>query len=61
MPDIPAFVKDGAYVAIGFGVLGFQRAQVQRREVERAVQDHVKVVEERLEAASGQLRSLLGV
>lgn len=61
MPEIPSFVKDAAYVAIGFGVLTFQRAQVQRRELEAAVESHVKLVEERLEAASGQLRSLLGV
>jgi hypothetical protein len=60
VPEIPSFVKDATYVAIGFGVLGFQRAQVQRRELAGAIEDHVKLVEERLEAASGQLRSLLG-
>ena len=58
MPEIPSIVKDTAYVAIGFGVLAFQRAQVQRREFEAAVEDHIKLVEERLEAASSQLRSL---
>ncbi|MHB8505712.1 MAG: hypothetical protein ACYDEN_08350, partial [Acidimicrobiales bacterium] len=26
-------VRDGAYVAVGLGVLAFQRAQVQRRQV----------------------------
>lgn len=26
-------VRDGAYVAVGFGVLAFQRAQVQRRQL----------------------------
>lgn len=27
--------RDAAYVAVGLGVLGFQRAQVQRRQVRR--------------------------
>lgn len=27
--------RDAAYVAVGLGVLGFQRAQVQRRHVQR--------------------------
>jgi hypothetical protein len=28
-------LEGGAYVAVGFGVLGFQRAQVRRRELQR--------------------------
>jgi hypothetical protein len=28
-------LKDAAYVAVGFSVLGFQRAQVRRRELTR--------------------------
>jgi hypothetical protein len=31
--SITQTVKDTAYVAVGFGVLGFQRAQVARREL----------------------------
>ena len=31
--DINKLVKDSAYAAIGFGVLGFQKAQVRRREL----------------------------
>jgi hypothetical protein len=27
--------KDATYVTVGLGVLGFQRAQVRRREIER--------------------------
>jgi len=33
MADINRTLKDAAYVAIGFAVLAYQRAQVQRREV----------------------------
>jgi hypothetical protein len=29
------FARDAAYVAVGLGVLGFQRAQVQRRTLQR--------------------------
>jgi hypothetical protein len=31
-------VRDGAYVAVGLGVLAFQRAQVQRRELTRRIE-----------------------
>lgn len=31
--DLNTIVKDSAYAAIGFGVLGFQKAQVRRREL----------------------------
>ncbi|MBT5276727.1 MAG: hypothetical protein HOJ85_13385 [Ilumatobacter sp.] len=29
--------KDATYVGVGLGLLAFQRAQVQRREIERAL------------------------
>jgi hypothetical protein len=29
--------KDAAYVGVGFGLLAFQRAQVQRRQIERTL------------------------
>lgn len=32
-----ATAKDVAYVAVGFAVLGFQQAQVRRRELEKAL------------------------
>lgn len=35
MADPLAQLKDAAYTAVGFAVIGVQRAQVQRREVER--------------------------
>ncbi len=35
MADPLAPLKDAAYTAVGFAVIGLQRAQVQRREIER--------------------------
>ncbi len=33
MADVKKTLQDAAYVAVGFGVLGFQRAQVRRQEL----------------------------
>ena len=33
--DLTQTLKDAAYVAVGFGVLAFQKAQVRRRELEQ--------------------------
>ncbi len=33
MADVGKTLKDAAYVAVGLGVLGFQRAQVRRQEL----------------------------
>ncbi len=33
--DLAKVAQDAAYVAVGLGVLGFQRAQVRRREIEK--------------------------
>jgi DNA anti-recombination protein RmuC len=35
MNDLSQTLKDAAYVAVGFGVLAFQKAQVRRRELEK--------------------------
>lgn len=42
MPRLPFAARlavDSFYVSLGFGVLGFQKAQVRRREVERSLAD----------------------
>lgn len=57
--DIPRLVEDTVYTAVGLGVLGFQRIQVQRQELKRSVagtldgarealDQRVRLVEERL-------------
>jgi hypothetical protein len=33
--DVTHSLKDAAYVAVGFGVIGFQKAQVRRQELNR--------------------------
>lgn len=38
MADVSQIMKDAAYVGIGFGVLTFQRAQVQRQEVKKQLE-----------------------
>ena len=35
MNDVRSTIKDAAYVGIGFGVLAFQKAQVQRQELQK--------------------------
>lgn len=50
--------RDAAYVAVGLGVLGVQRAQVQRREMARrtaAVDQHLAGLRSGLEAGGQQL------
>jgi hypothetical protein len=42
VPDVNKTLKDAAYIALGFGVLGFQKAQVRRREMAKLVDELVK-------------------
>jgi hypothetical protein len=57
--DIPRMVEDTVYTAVGLGVLGFQRVQVQRQQLKRslsssygeareAFDERLELVEERL-------------
>ncbi len=39
MADLTKTLKDAAYVTVGLAVLGFQRAQVRRRELARNLRD----------------------
>ena len=38
MNDVRSTIKDAAYIGIGFGVLAFQKAQVQRQELQKRLQ-----------------------
>ena len=57
--QVTALATDALYVAVGFGVLGFQRFQVRRREIEGRldpeVLDVVRTIEERAGAAARDL------
>ncbi len=47
--DVTNAVKDAAYVAIGFGVLAVQRAQVQRRELTEQLHEQVSEARDNLD------------
>ena len=53
--DIANVAKDATYVVIGAGVLGFQQAQVQRRELMAKLQDPSSNLSDRVTAARGDL------
>jgi hypothetical protein len=38
MDDTSTRLRDSLYTAVGFGVLGFQQAQLRRRELQRELQ-----------------------
>jgi hypothetical protein len=42
-------LKDAAYVTIGFGVIGFQKAQVRRQELTKQLKEQRTVLESQLE------------
>ena len=46
--DVAAVARDAAYVLIGASVLGLQRLQVQRRELEKRMSDPRSELEQRL-------------
>jgi hypothetical protein len=59
MADVGKTVKDAAYVAIGLGVLGFQRAQVRRRELTKQMKGQRTQVGTQLEDAREQLGGIV--
>jgi hypothetical protein len=60
--DIENVLRDCAYVAVGLGVLGFQRAQVRRVELQRQLEAQRGPLEDYLasarEQAEGQVHVL---
>jgi uncharacterized membrane-anchored protein YhcB (DUF1043 family) len=48
MADVQKTVKDALYVAVGLGVIGFQKAQVRRRELTKQVEGQLKTAESQL-------------
>ena len=73
LADTARLARSSVYVGIGFGVLGFQKLQVRRRELERdlrrrredprgplgLVEDGARVVGERTDAVRGAVASVL--
>jgi hypothetical protein len=48
------FVRDSFYVAVGFGVLTFQRLQVQRRELEKSLDRRLSAVRQPVDRIVGR-------
>lgn len=47
--DAAAGLRDALYTAVGLGVLGFQRAQVGRRDLRRWLAERAAAVDDRLD------------
>jgi len=58
--DIRKTVTDAAYITVGIGVLGFQQAQVRRREVSKAVGSSVEELSKSLGSSVEELSKSLG-
>jgi DNA-binding phage protein len=68
--DLQKTARDSFYVTVGLGVIAFQKAQVQRQELrkqleqgvggaQQGVAESVKTIEERLEAVEQRLDAVL--
>ena len=53
-------IKDAAYVTIGFGVLGFQKAQVRRVELTKQLDEQRSVLEAQLAEGRKSVAALAG-
>lgn len=58
--DFNNAVKEAAYVAVGLGVLGFQRAQVQRVELTKQVESQLAALAELSSSTTSALEDYLG-
>lgn len=45
--DVTTVLKDAFYVTVGLGVIGFQKAQVQRQEITKALKGQVADAQQR--------------
>ncbi|MGH9184764.1 MAG: hypothetical protein ACRD0U_02940 [Acidimicrobiales bacterium] len=59
--DLGKFVKDAFYVTVGLGVLGFQKAQVQRREFTQQLKGQVNDAREQFGSVSSFLENRVKV
>ncbi len=59
--EVATWARDVAYVAVGLGVLGFQRAQVERRQLQQRLGTDLPHVEGRLADVRSALPDLADV
>ena len=57
--SLPPPLKDAFYTAVGFGVLGFQQLQVQRRDLRMQLRRAADRVEERVDPLLDDLEARL--
>ena len=53
MADLTKTLKDALYVGVGFGVLTFQRAQVQRQELQKQLGQQLDEARDTVQKLSG--------
>ena len=58
MTELRTLLRDAGYVAVGLGVIAFQRGQVRRRELEKQLADAGQQID-RLTAAVDEARQLV--
>jgi hypothetical protein len=57
--DAAARLRESLYTAVGFGVLGFQQAQVRRRQVQRELSRLAAEVDERVDPVLDDIEARL--
>jgi hypothetical protein len=55
--DVRKAIQDAAYIAVGVGVLAFQRAQVSRRETRARLEQQRTQVRSRVEGVAREVRN----
>ncbi len=58
MADLTATLRDAAYVTVGLGVLGFQKAQVRRVELQKQMAGQAKLLETQVQDAGKSFRTM---
>jgi hypothetical protein len=61
MSDVNKTLKDAVYVALGFGVLGFQKAQVRRRELVKTIDQTLQPVRQQIDGRLDEFEDKLPV
>lgn len=59
MDDPATTLKDAAYVAIGLGVITFQRAQVRRRELEKQFEAQSEAIRPQMARFASEFEKLV--
>lgn len=59
MDDVGDGLRDSLYTAVGFAVLGFQQAQVQRRQLQKELARLAVEVDEKVEPVLDELEAKL--